>query len=94
MFYPALFETDSWYDNIAVVTPFWAYSDEYVMENLRDEFPEAATKVYYHEYTASFESDVQTRTVLAKAKADVADSGMRKKPALVLRRNVKSNFVL
>ena len=76
MFYPTRFETDSWYNDIAIVSPFWAYSDEYVMDTLKGDFPEATTKVYYHEYTASLNADSQTKAMIARAKSDVEDSGM------------------
>lgn len=73
--YPVLFETDSWYDDIAIIAPFWASSDEYVMNNLMNDFPNATSKVYYHEYHASFNATNQTKAVLSRAKDDVKTSG-------------------
>ena len=45
------------------------------MHTLGDIFPNATSKVYYNSYQASFNADVHTREILARAKADVADSG-------------------
>ena len=75
LYYPYPLETSSWYDDIAVIAPFWSYSNEYLMHTLGDIFPNATSKVYYNSYQASFNADVHTREILARAKADVADSG-------------------
>ena len=75
LFYPVLFQTSSWYYRVAAIAPFWAYSDEYLMQSLEDDFPEATTKVYYHEYKKSFDADAVTTEVLERAKQDVADHG-------------------
>ena len=45
------------------------------MQSLEDDFPEATTKVYYHEYKKSFDADAVTTEVLERAKQDVADHG-------------------
>lgn len=74
--YPAVFDTNPWYDDVAIIAPFWAYSDEYLMQSLADDFPKVTSKVYYHKYQASYRSNTKTRDVLARAKLDVEDSGL------------------
>ena len=73
--YPTVFETDSWYNDKPIIAPYWAQSDEAIMELLADEYPDAQSKVYYQVYQKSSNMDRRTERILSKASQDVADHG-------------------
>lgn len=73
--YPKVFETTSWFDDKPVIAPYWAQSDEATMSLLAGEFPDAKSQVYYHVYERSGSMDDATSEILAKAQADVENSG-------------------
>lgn len=74
--YPTVFETDSWYDDKPIIAPYWAQSDEAVMELLSEEYPDAKSAVYHQVYQKSSSMDQATSDVLARAAEDVANHGM------------------
>lgn len=75
MGYPTTFGADSWFDDIAMISPFWGLADEAMLNLISDEWPEARTKVYHHVYERKSDMNQQTIDILARAEADVRNSG-------------------
>ena len=73
--YPTVFETDSWYDDKPIIAPYWAQSDEAIMELLADEYPDAQSKVYYQVYQKSTNMAQATIDIIDRATQDVSNHG-------------------
>lgn len=73
--FPTVFGTDSWFDSVAIISPFWGLVDEFTMALIEDEYPNARPHVYYQVYTRSIDMTNETKSILERAALDVSESG-------------------